>query len=146
VTGLELVMTMLFGFLIKHTVMDFFVQNRVPWMWKNKGRFGHPGGVAHSLTHTVGTFAVLWPFYGFFDAQLGHLFPWDRLFALTLAFEFIVHYFTDLCKMKICAWRGWKADTSPHFWDMLGIDQFIHLMTYWIIAYMWVGLATLPWG
>jgi len=137
----EMALLMMFGLIVKHTVMDFFVQNRVPWMWMNKGRFLHPGGIVHSLTHTMGTVGVLWPFCASFNESLGDHFLWERLLYITLVFEFVVHYFTDYFKMKICAWRGWKPDTSSYFWDMLGLDQFIHLMTYWVIVYTWIGLA-----
>ena len=137
----ELTMTMMLGFLLKHTLMDFFVQNRFPWMWMNKGRFCHPGGIVHALTHTAGTFAVLWPFAQIFNYYNGDLFNWERFLYLTLAFEFVIHYFTDLFKMKICAWRGWKCNTSSRFWDMVGLDQLIHLLTYWVIIYAWVGMS-----
>lgn len=137
----ELTMAMMLGFLLKHTLMDFFVQNRFPWMWMNKGRFLHPGGIVHALTHTVGTLAVLWHFVDFFEQSSVDFFPWDRLLALTLAFEFLVHYFTDYFKMKICAWRGWECNTSPRFWDMVGLDQLIHLLTYWFIVYVWIGMS-----
>jgi hypothetical protein len=137
----ELAMAMMLGFLLKHTLMDFWVQNRFPWMWMNKGRFLHPGGITHSLTHTGGTLAILYPFYQLFEANLGDYFLWERLLYVTLAFEFLVHYFTDLFKMKICQWRRWGSNTSPRFWDMLGLDQLIHMLTYWVIIYAWIGLA-----
>ena len=137
----ELTMAMMLGFLLKHAVMDFFVQNRIPWMWMNKHRFCHPGGIAHALTHTVGTLAVLWPFVEFFERYSGDLLNWERLLYLTLAFEFVIHYFTDLFKMKICRWRRWECNTSPYFWDMVGLDQLIHLLTYWVIIYAWVGMS-----
>lgn len=137
----EMALFMMFGFIVKHTVMDFFVQNRVPWMWMNKGKFMHPGGLVHAGTHALGTWGLLAPFATYLQLNQEGYFLWERLLWTTLTFEFIVHYFTDYFKMKICAWRGWKSNTSSYFWDMLGLDQFIHLMTYWVIIYTWVGLA-----
>jgi len=135
----ELAMIMMFGFILKHTIVDFWLQP--PWMWMNKHRFGHPGGVAHSLLHAVATGFLLWPFAEFLDQF--SVFNWKLLLYLTCTTELIVHYFTDLCKMKICAWRGWKANTSPWFWYMLGLDQLIHMLTYWIIVVGWIGISTM---
>ena len=137
----ELVLLMMFGFIVKHTLMDFWVQGRFPWMWMNKGKFMHPGGLAHSATHALGTWGLLAPFVEYFELYHGEYFLWERLLWVTLVSEFIVHYFTDYFKMKINAWKGWECNKSPYFWDLLGLDQLIHLMTYWFIITAWIGIA-----
>ncbi len=135
----ELVQILWFFFLVKHTVMDFWVQNRFPWMWMNKGRFGHPGGLAHSLTHVLGTLPFLGPLTLNLNDYRGEYFYWDHLLYFTLGFEFVVHYLIDYLKMNIGQWGGWKCNTRPYFWDLLGLDQLFHLATYWLIINVWIG-------
>jgi hypothetical protein len=130
---------MLLYFFIKHFVVDFLIQNRFPWMWLNKGKFGHGGGLVHSLTHVLSTLPLL----GFLVVYLTPIIQdvnWLRLMWYSLAFEFVTHYLMDYSKVKICQRRGWKAHTSPYFWDMLGLDQLVHYATYWIIATIWLGV------
>lgn len=136
----EMVMLMWFGFFVKHLLMDFFVQNRFPFMWMNKGKIFHPGGWLHALTHAVGSYAVLSPVAGLFEYERGEMFYWERLLWATLIFEFFVHFGIDFLKVRISQWRGWKCNTSPYFWDLLGIDQFLHSMTYWFIILVWAGI------
>ncbi len=138
----EVAMVMMLGLIVKHTIADFWIQGRFPWMWMNKGKFMHPGGIVHSLTHVVGTLIILWPFVVYLEESQGHLFRWRNFLWGTLTFEFVVHYLTDYLKMNINRWRGWKCNTSPYFWDLLGLDQLIHLLTYWIIVVAWITVAT----
>ena len=45
--------------IIKHFVCDFPLQ-AFPYMYKNKGDYGHPGGILHSLIHMIGMFIVVY--------------------------------------------------------------------------------------
>lgn len=45
---------------IKHFIWDFYYQP--PYMWQNKGTFGHPGGIVHSGLHAITTFYLLFTF------------------------------------------------------------------------------------
>jgi len=38
---------------VKHFICDFPLQAN-PWMYRNKGTYGHAGGLAHSALHGVG--------------------------------------------------------------------------------------------
>lgn len=104
---------------LKHFVWDFFYQP--PYMFMNKGKFGHLGGIVHSGLHALTTFIILL----FFVA--------GPLALLLCVFEFVVHYITDWAKMNINAKQGWKCNTHNEFWQLTGFDQFIHQMTYVVI-------------
>ena len=130
----------LFG---KHYIADFPWQT--PYMYKNKGKWFHPGGIYHSLIHAFFTFNILYVWdmlfgYGNITSNI------PFLFGIVIT-EFIVHYVTDLGKVKTCDSRGWSSPgkdaygkdclciyTDKWFYA-LGVDQFIHYVTYlWIIV------------
>jgi hypothetical protein len=106
-------------FLFKHFVVDFLLQNRFPYLWMNKHNLKHPGGYLHAGSHVLATFAM---------------FPSIPFLALVL--EFVSHYGMDWFKMNVCKWNNWGATTSPYFWDMLGLDQFVHCIVYLIMVGM----------
>lgn len=111
--------TLLTLLLIKHFIWDFYYQP--PYMWQNKGTFGHGGGVLHSGVHTVTTYFIL-------------LFFTNLDMAITLSlFEFVVHYWTDFAKMNINRIKGYTATTHNEFWQLTGFDQLIHQLTYVVI-------------
>ena len=102
---------------IKHFIWDFYYQP--PYMWQNKGTFGHPGGILHSGLHAITTFYLLFTFP--VTAELA---------ALIAAGEFIVHYLTDYAKMNINRIKGWACNTHNEFWQLTGLDQLFHQLTY----------------
>lgn len=104
---------------LKHFVFDFLYQP--PYMWQNKGTYGHPGGIIHSMFHAVATFIILI----FFNVHLAGV--------LALA-EFVIHYHTDWFKMNYNKKKGWGPNTHNQFWVLLGADQLVHSLTYIAIA------------
>jgi len=102
---------------LKHFIIDFPLQTK--YQWSNKGTWGHPGGILHAALHALGTFTVLFMFIE--NAQLS--------LYLALADGFI-HYHIDWAKMKLNAAMGWGPTTHPEFWVLLGLDQFLHQLTY----------------
>lgn len=102
----------------KHLIIDFPLQT--PYQWMNKGTYGHPGGIVHAVLHGSGTlicFSIMGvPAYGL---------------ALLDA---VIHYHVDWAKMNINRKYGWKADQHPEFWTLLGIDQWLHAMTYLLLV------------
>jgi hypothetical protein len=98
----------------KHFIIDFPLQK--PYQWMNKGTYGHPGGLLHSGLHGFGTFFVL-----FFFTPMA--------WALALL-DFVVHYHVDWAKMRLNAKMGWGANTHEEFWWLLGLDQYLHALTY----------------
>ena len=118
-----LLMTLL---LFKHFIWDFWYQP--PYMWQNKGTFGHLGGIVHSGTHAITTFVILL----FFTSSI--------VAAVAMVFEFIVHYLTDWAKMNINKAKGWGATTHNEFWQLTGFDQLVHQLTYIGILLMVYGV------
>ena len=108
-----LLMTLL---LVKHFIWDFWYQP--PFMWQNKGTFGHLGGIIHSGTHAFTTCLILY----FFVAP-------DYAIVIS-TFEFVAHYITDWAKMNINRLKGWTATTHNEFWQLTGFDQLVHQLTY----------------
>lgn len=112
-----LLMTLL---LVKHFIWDFWYQP--PYMWQNKGTFGHWGGIAHSGIHAVTTYFIVC------------LFTRPDLAIFVAGVEFGVHYATDWAKMNLNRIKGWTATTHNEFWQLTGFDQLIHQLTYiWIV-------------
>ena len=107
-------------FQLKHLICDFFLQ--VPYHYKNKGTYGHPGGGEHAVIHALGTTVFLPWFTGIGFAVL-----------LVLA-EAIFHYHVDWAKMNINAARGWGPTTHESFWYLLGVDQALHQISYIVMV------------
>jgi hypothetical protein len=100
----------------KHLIVDFPLQR--PYQWKNKGTYGHPGGILHATLHSVGTFVCLcW------------IIPLPLCLVLGMI-DGLVHYHIDWAKMNINRAQGWGATTHEQFWVLLGVDQYLHAMTY----------------
>lgn len=106
---------------IKHWVVDFLWQPE--YMWKNKGTFGHLGGILHAALHAVITGLILLPVVG--------------SVAYTLMFaEGMLHYYIDFLKVNITRKLN-LTYTDPAFWHWLGLDQLLHSLTYiWIFYYV----------
>jgi len=103
---------------IKHFFFDFYWQP--PYMWQNKGTFGHPGGIIHSYFHACVTFLILTLFL-----------PVYSIFVYVVPVcEFVTHYIIDWTKMNINRIKGWGATTHNEFWQLTGLDQLMHQLTY----------------
>jgi len=107
---------------IKHFLCDYPLQTS--YQLRNKGRYGHPGGLLHSGIHVVGTLPVF--------LVLPVSLP---LAAAVLIGEFLVHYHMDWAKAQVMKATGWGQDDSP-FWWAIGFDQLVHHLTY--TAIVWV--------
>ena len=93
-----------------------------PFLYKNKGTYGHFGGILHALIHSMGTFVVL-------------VFFTPVEVALLLSYiDGLFHYHIDWAKMNIGAKFGLKPDNSEWFWILLGFDQLLHFLTYYLIV------------
>lgn len=101
---------------LKHLFADFFWQTT--WMVENKGRYGHPGGLAHAGVHAGLSALVLC------------LFPvsWGLLLAVCAA-EFVIHYHVDWSKELAVRMSG-TSPSEKKFWDITGADQALHHATY----------------
>ena len=106
---------------LKHFIIDFPLQTR--YQWSNKGTYGHPGGILHAALHGLATGAILFYFTGN-----------GSLAMLLAALDMIVHYHIDWAKMQINARMRWTP-ADPNFWVLLGLDQFLHQLTYILIVF-----------
>ena len=82
-------------FQLKHLVVDFFIQNRYPYMWMNKGKLLHPGGWLHAGSHGLSSFFIFW--------LMHPPFTWITLASFLCFFEVLVHFGIDFVKMNINA-------------------------------------------
>ena len=98
----------------KHFIIDFPLQT--PYQYQNKGKYGHLGGLLHSGLHGAATFLIL----SFFT-------PLAIVYGIV---DFLLHYHIDWAKVRINEHYGWKPTIHPQFWTLLGIDQYLHAMTY----------------
>jgi len=106
--------------LTKHVIVDFFLQT--PYQWKNKGVYGHPGGLLHAGLHALGTCAVF------------VVVTSSTLLAVGIILgEFVVHYHIDWAKERIGRHMKWGFHQNG-YWRAMGIDQWLHQLTYVAIA------------
>lgn len=123
-----MLLTLLVLLQIKHLLFDWLLQP--PWMYKNKGTYGHPGGGAHAALHGASTYLIL--------AAMNFA---PTLCAVVAVAEMVVHYHIDWAKMRLNAVMQWGPTTSENFWRLLGFDQFLHQISYLVIAAYVVGNA-----
>ena len=128
-------------FFLKHFIVDFPLQ-RWPYQWKNKGTWGHPGGVLHSGLHAVATFGCLmllatFDVYGTAVAPMARMNMLWLIAILLCLLEGFTHYVIDWAKMNINLYMDWHANTTEWFWHLLGLDQLLHYFTYLFVLYVW---------
>jgi len=121
---LETLLILLVSLQLKHLIIDWIWQPE--YEWKNKGTYGHWGGILHSGKNAVGTALCFSPFVS-----------WPMV-LLVLAIDFLIHYHVDYAKMNINRIRCWGPITHPQFWWLTGVDQFLHQCCY-------LGLIWLAW-
>lgn len=115
-------LNLLLVLMIKHFIVDFLLQAH-PYQYLNKGIYGHPGGLLHSGLHGFGTLVVLSQFLSVTGTVL-----------LMAAADFFLHYHIDFVKMNLGRIYNLKPNNSEWFWILLGLDQFLHFLTYyWIV-------------
>lgn len=113
----------------KHMAADFFLQTKYQYL--NKGIYGHPGGLLHSAIHVA-----LTPLVYLVIAPVSVL-----LIAGIALGEFAAHYHIDWAKEQIVRRNGWTPQ-SGGFWNALGIDQFLHGLTYLAIVAVLIWAAS----
>jgi len=106
-------------FQLKHYLFDFLFQTG--YQLRNKGTYGHPGGILHSGLHGLGSILPMLI-----------LAPPVWLIVLLVIGEFLVHYHVDWLKERVVKQRGWTVNDFG-FWQALGIDQMVHHLTYGVM-------------
>lgn len=126
------IIVLFFLFFTKHFFVDFMFQDA--YMYKNKGIYGHMGGIIHAVLHGWATFMIC-IFYGaFYHIPFDQIHLWYSVGIL----DAIVHYHIDYLKVKINDAKNWQCNTSERFWHLLGLDQYLHYLTYLVIVFMLV--------
>ena len=105
----------------KHLIIDFPLQ--VKYQYSNKGTYGHPGGLLHSGLHALGTLLLVLIFSG----SIG-------LWASLAVLDAVIHYHVDWAKMNLNKRLKWGPTTHEEFWWLLGLDQYLHALTYLLIT------------
>jgi hypothetical protein len=121
-SGLNTILIALTIFQLKHFIADFVVQTE--YQWRNKGTYGHPGGLVHAGIHAVGSFLAA--------LALG---AWAGALALVMIADFTIHYHLDWCKERFNR-RHELSHADALYWFSFGVDQFLHQMTYLAIIWM----------
>jgi hypothetical protein len=115
--------------MLKHTAADVFLH--MPYQYRKKGTYAHPGGLLHSFIHVA-----LTPLVYLVIA------PASLLLTGAIALgEFVVHYHIDWAKEQLSRRAGYTPQT-PRFWHALGIDQLLHGLTYLVIVGVLVWAAS----
>ena len=117
-----------FALITKHFICDFALQMH-PYQYRNKGTYGHPGGLLHAFICMVGTYLALASVTTFQIVLLPVI--WYILIG-----EGIVHYHIDYFKMKIGKKFNLEPNNSERFWLLLGFDQYLHYLTYVVIVWI----------
>lgn len=99
---------------IKHMFADYILQ--FDYMLHEKISYGHVGGIHHSMIHGLGTWALFW-------AGGSSLAFW---LALT---DFLSHYHID-----------WGCSKIKNIRISLGVEQFLHNVTYTILIAWSLGI------
>lgn len=122
-----MLLAILTGLTFKHFLADFMLQRS--YQFRNKGKYGHPGGLLHSAIHGLGTFLVLIYFL-----------PLDVVAAIT-AIEMVIHYHIDWAKVQLNSRMKLDPLEDNEYWFLFGFDQFLHHMTYVAILVALVELG-----
>ena len=116
-------------FELKHFVCDFVLQTA--YQYRNKGTYGHPGGLLHAGLHTAGSLPAILALQA-----AGGLAAW------ILAAEFFVHYHVDWSKEQINKRYALNFNNNA-YWSVFGADQLLHQMTYVVMLAVLVRAASL---
>lgn len=135
-----MILFMLALFQLKHLICDFILQG--PYQYRNKGTYGHPGGLLHVTIHCVGTFLAMCIYVLVrYKSSLGMFTPSvvPEIFVWThwvIVIEAVIHYHMDWAKVQIGNYFNWKPTNSEYYWWFLGFDQFVHQITYILMVFL----------
>jgi hypothetical protein len=115
-------------FQVKHALGDGPFQTIR--MVKEKGFYGKPGGLQHAAIHGAGSFLALF------------LFGIPALPSLLLALaDTVIHYHVDFIKESLVRLNGWTQDKPAFWWALMG-DQLMHQLTYLVLAFTVLRMAS----
>ena len=115
-SAVMVVLEAMLAFQIKHFICDFVLQTS--YQYKNKGFYGHLGGIIHAGLHIFGSVPALLL-----------LTRNPQAIGILLAAEFVIHYHMDWLKVRTDMRFG-LTDQMHVYWIVFGIDQVVHQLTY----------------
>lgn len=121
------ILNLLVLFQLKHLICDYYLQGEYMLGKFNKVGWAKPLA-AHASVHSFATFMI----------ALYYVPNYALVFALI---DLVVHFCID--KWKVEASRQYDAKLHPQFWQLLGIDQFLHHMTHYMLM---AGMMHLMYG
>ena len=122
---MPIVFVLFSALLVKHYLADFVFQPA--WMLRGKGSLTAPGGYAHAGLH-AGASGVVLAACGIAVATV----------LAIMAVEFAVHFAIDYAKDRYA--KHTDVERNPrHYWQLHGLDQLAHQMTYVAIAWVATG-------
>ncbi len=113
---------------IKHMFADYFLQT--PKMLAGRCSYWHMGRAQHAGVHVLGSVIVF--------LIVGT--PVPVLLGLVIA-EWIVHFHIDYGKASYSERNQLRPDQAG-FWRAAGLDQCLHQLTYALMIWAWLELAT----
>lgn len=117
--GLALLFWSLVLFEGKHVLCEFVLPT--PTLKRNKGVYGHPGGLLHAGAHAIGSLPAI--------LLLSRS---EVLVLVILAAEFVLRYHIDWLRLAIVRRRALTYDDSL-YWRLFGANQFLHQTIYAIV-------------
>ena len=106
--------------LVKHLLCDWLMQS--DYEIRNKGTYLHHGGINHAFKHMIGTMAVT------------HYFAPEFTFFFSFL-DGLIHYHIDWGKQNLT--KVFKlTPENKGFWFLIGLDQFLHHLTYILLIYL----------
>lgn len=120
-TEVDLLLALNFALITKHFVVDFLLQT--PFMYLHKGDLSHPGGYVHAFSHAFVTSVIL--------VVMSHISP--HILLVVFIGELLAHFLVDYGKANITKRHGLTTNTEA-FWKLLGLDQYLHYLTYFCIS------------
>lgn len=113
---LDVYLCLIAALTFKHFLADFVLQR--DYQFRNKGHYGHPGGVLHASIHAVGT---LVSFVWFAPIECA---------VMLAGIDLVVHYHLDYAKARVNKHMKLNPNEGAQYWMLFGFDQFLHHMTY----------------
>ena len=126
-TSLSAMLALLLLLQAKHLLADYVLQS--DYILANRRRYGHPGGLLHAAIHMAGSTLAFLPLGGSASAV-----------AAIILIEGLAHYHIDWAKDSYAHLRGLTAQDGA-FWRAIGIDQFLHQITYLAMVGAWAIFA-----
>ena len=106
---LELYLCLIAALTFKHFLADFVLQRE--YQFRNKGKYGHPGGILHAAVHGFGTFiSLVWCIPITWAAGLAVL-------------DLLIHYHIDWVKARVNNHMKLSPTEGAQYWMLFGFDS-----------------------